>query len=151
MSAARVDIVLGWRAGGTGGRCYVRRLDAYYQVAKKLVVAKYPAALTRSVDGPGDDERFELRDYGLTDVEIDARYARARVLFCRLCYPDEGDNSGAYFDENKWRKFVRRVARFLMFVDDRTHRSHVHEQYERAMEAAGRGAEAYRYRKDDPR
>lgn len=151
MTRARVDIVLAWRVAGVGGRAYTHRFGAYYQVAKKLVIDKYPAELTRSVEPPRDIERQELLKRGWTDAEIDARYQRARALFCKLHYPEYGDESGASFDTGMWKRFVSRVAKFLMFVDDRTYRSHLHEQYERAIDSACSGAEAYRYREDDPR
>lgn len=151
MTRARVDIVLGWRVAGVNGRAYTHRFGAYYQVAKKLVLAKYPAALTSSVEPPTGYDRDELRGLGWSDAMIDARYKRARALFCELHYPEIGDDSGASFATVKWKRFVSRVAKFLMFVDDRTHRSHLHEQYERAIDSAAAGAEAYRYRKDDPR
>jgi hypothetical protein len=136
---ARVELVLAWTVAGGKGRAYRNRRGAYYFLAKQLVLAKYPPGLTDH-NGPGELERIRMR---VTVPIFNARIAKASTLFCR---PLDG-----HFDEVLFKRFVSRVAKFLMFVDDRTHRSHLHEQYERAIDSACAGAEAFRYRKDDPR
>ncbi len=143
---ARVDLVLGWRAVGGRGRIYRHRDAAYYEIAKKLVLDKYPPSLT-DYNGPTDVDRVALGLVGGDAEWFERRVDKAHELFC---YPPGQDYHGA-FDSRRFQRFVKRVARFLMFVDDRRFRSHLHEQYESAMEKAGAGAEAYRYRKDDPR
>lgn len=159
----RVELVLGWRVAagknkrGAGTKCYVHRSNAYYALAKKLVLAKYPPWVN-DPRGDGDNVFYRARDEaqaaGWTPEQLANRIRRAELLFCSRDHDRYGGWTATgplLFDDRKWRAFVRRVAKFLVFVDDRRFRSHLHEQYERAMESAARGAEAYRYRKDDPR
>jgi hypothetical protein len=136
---ARVDLVLAWTVAGGKGRAYRNRFGAYYQIAKQLVLAKYPPGLT-DYNGPDELDRVRMR---VTTAIFNARIAKASALFC--------DDFDGHFVEKKFKRFVQRVAKFLMFVDDRRFRSHLHEQYENAIQSAAAGADAYRYRKDDPR
>lgn len=109
-------------------RWYIRKSAAYYAIAKKLVAKKYPRWLDdhdlESVAGvPGSDPVDLVGD---VHAEVDgiadwrARRERRQELFWRRVQSSSWDED-AYegFDPEKWQRFVRRVARFLMFVDHR--------------------------------
>lgn len=103
MTRAAPVPALAWRIGG---RTFLRKHDAYYAIARALVVAKYPAWLhhdipERHVDDPNWPIELQTR-----------RLDKSIELFC---FPD---NIYA-FDQRRWRTFIRRVARFLAFVDSR--------------------------------
>lgn len=120
---------------------YQRRADAYYSIAKELVLQKYPRWLgdhdleLPCVSGPPGAGADGL-DMGVTgDVNAEAhaellgvtvaewgdwrtrRDRRERLFYSTL---DDGYPEQSYgFDDRRWRPFVRRLARFMMFVDDR--------------------------------
>lgn len=81
------------------GRSFRRRSDAYYAIAKAMVMARYPRWLC-------DGTRWRP-DADASDPKWDARRDRAMELFF----------DGEYFDSEKWRRLIKRVARFLAFVD----------------------------------
>ncbi len=97
--------ILAWHTHATT-RPYHRALDAYYQIAKKLVTDKYPSWLM------GDDPlgNGELARWPAEKVRTRA------AKMDRLFFFERGDG---YFDERRWRSFIRRVARHLQFVDRR--------------------------------
>ena len=118
-----------------GKRFYARASDAYYARAKQLVMAKYPPELDE-LDFPGDLDETDFAhvlayDYDhwqeretvqiCLDRETSHRFvwlraAKRRALF--FTYEDDDYQPHGYCrDEDKWRAFVRRVARFLRFVD----------------------------------
>lgn len=105
-----------WHADS--GRTYRRKIDCYYAIAKKLVVAKYPTYLNSdSVEEFEAKWRFDFK----TIEEAHARAARAEALFfgesLALLPPYE---SSPYFNEKKWKRFIMRVAKFLAFVDSKS-------------------------------
>ncbi len=113
--------------GAKGRRLFVRSTDAYYQVAKKLVHAKYPMSQLMYDGGEGPSERFE-------------------ALFCGESRPyqyEPDEPARARFDERLYSKFIRRVARFLAFVDSKRERfveltdDDLHDEHERCERAAG--------------
>jgi hypothetical protein len=94
-----------WRGNG---RWFQRRDKAYYAVAKALVLSRYPMWLDDPAMSDADkDER--AKQAGIADRS--ARLDRAVELFY--------DYNGAHFRVDQWQRYVKRVARFLMFVDDR--------------------------------
>lgn len=95
------QLASGWTAGDRG-KVYATRRAAYYAIAKKLVVAKYPVALNEahSAGLPSD----------FPEDKIEKRATKARELFWI---------NDQHFDSDKWKAFISRVAKFLMFVDDR--------------------------------
>ena len=104
MSRSVPMLTIGWTVAH-GRKVYATRRSAYYAIAKDLVVAKYPAAL-------GDVKpHLRLNPSDWPDELIAKRADKAVALFN---HPD-----APCFDERRWRKFVTRVARFLMFVDSR--------------------------------
>ena len=93
---------------GRNPRRYVTRRSAYYQIAKRLVLAKYPPWLEYEfeVDAHGPEWTRELAEL---------RYEKSMALFHRA--------TGG-FDTERWRRFIERVARFLAFVDKRRAADH---------------------------
>lgn len=101
--------VTAWRTGPTAGMkeqriCYANERQAWYGIAKALVIAKYPRWLT---DQDWTDETWP-------QDRIDARTAKLQALFW-----SGRDGSEEAFDPDRWKKFVWRVAKFLAFVDKR--------------------------------
>lgn len=95
--------VLAWTDGVKPKR-YATTRQAYYAIAKRLVVAKYPPRL--------DDVYAFSKDFGegwTAELVRRRREKSAALFFC--------DEEPECFDEAKWRRFVSRVARFLAFVD----------------------------------
>ena len=97
-------------------RTYLRKDAAYYAVAKAMVLARYPAQMT---DGGEDGAcRSEAGDHGMTLEVWRSRQARREELFHTDGTVGYGDGV-AYFDTARWQRFIRRLARYLQFVDDR--------------------------------
>lgn len=97
-----------------GKKVYATRRQAYYAIAKSLVVAKYPAWLT--ADGIPDAVWYgECEKPPWPQGRVLARRHKAYRLFHAT------DNFGGPidFDDRRWVSFVRRVARYLEWVDDR--------------------------------
>lgn len=95
---------------------FTNRRRTYYAIAKALVVAKYPPWLSEVKAGEAK-WYSEAEGYGNWSVAtICRRSDRVYELFHEV--DDEGDYSNR-FDTKRWMAFVRRVARFLEFVDDR--------------------------------
>lgn len=92
-------LALGWRVPDER-KIYATARSAYYAIAKKLVIAKYPPELDAFDTYVPDD---------MTGERADRLRARSAALFFT-------DNN---FDERKWRRVVSRLARFLMYVDKR--------------------------------
>ncbi len=81
---------------------YTSPRSAYYEIAKRLVIEKYPPSLG---DGNGEP---------LPDELLAIRQPKHEKLFC---------TADGHFDDRKWKRFVRRVARFLAFIDSKRHAS----------------------------
>lgn len=112
-----------WRAEG---RWFLRESAAYYAIAKALVSKKYPRWLgDHDLDEPlvgldcvGQTHGDRMADFeGLPNWR--ARRDRRHKLFVTDVPASYEEAGGEYFDPDKWQAFVRRVARFLMFVDRR--------------------------------
>lgn len=99
------------------GRWYRRRSDAYYAIAKHLVMSKYPAWLQQT--GLDEDGGMFAGDDAVERARWLSRRSKSERLFMTEDRGDYGEPSGLYFDPRKWQWFVRRVARFLAFVDSR--------------------------------
>lgn len=115
-----------WRANG---RWFLREVDAYYSIAKVMLVTRYPRWLddfdlddraASTADGElavmcvGD---FHAREYRIDDWR--ARRRRRAALLHTVVPPSYEEPGGTFFDERKWQTVVRRLAKFLMFVDRR--------------------------------
>lgn len=85
-------------------KVYATKRAAYYAIAKRLVMEKYPPAI--SLPEPPLPE-------GWTDQRLYARATKADELFFV-----DGEWSREFSPE-RWTAFVRRVAKFLAFVDAR--------------------------------
>ena len=120
--------ITAWRGAG---RWFQRRADAYYAIAKQLVVARYPRWLQDadleeiepSVEDVATIKRGDLMAQcePVPMPDWRARRDKAERLFFRDYgngWTDEGVH-GSHFDPEKWQRFVRRVARYLAFVDKR--------------------------------
>lgn len=94
-------LTTGYRVPGAP-KVYATEAQAYYAIAKRLVVEKYPPAFL-DID---------------SDVIIDGLREEWRVCRLekgyRLFY---GEPSPGCFDSTKWVRVIRRVSRFLRFVD----------------------------------
>lgn len=101
-------LALAWTDGLKTKR-YGTKAAAYYAIAKRMVVEKYPPMLGNAytrlspVDALGD---------GWTDELVERRMTKMFELFY-------SEASEGYFDERRWRRFITRVARFLAFVDSK--------------------------------
>lgn len=109
-----------WRASG---RWFRRRQAAYYAIAKELVIAKYPRWLDDS-DLENSDGDCSVGDSHAASEQPPVtnwreRRRRKLALFWRRHQDDEFSLSYEHFDQERWRRFVGRVAKFLMFVDRR--------------------------------
>lgn len=122
--------MIAWSAGDV--RPYRRITDAYYRIARTLVAAKYPAWLNLESGTPDPATAAEL---GWTEARVSARSAKAEVLFFRYTWSVDGGQP-LYFDERRWRAFIRRVARYLAFVDARRGLSEIHRGLLHAEEIA---------------
>lgn len=108
MKRETPKLALAWTDGLKTKR-YGTKTAAYYAIAKRLVVEKYPPMLANSyalgvvIDqlGPGWTEELVER--------------RMRKMF-DLFYSEAAEG---YFDSTRWRRVVTRVARFLAFVDSK--------------------------------
>lgn len=113
-------IVTAWTAGppqkGKSTKRYVSKRSAYYALAKKLVLAKYPPGIAEIAPDEHDLARWQMR------IEVaEARCEKARALFFSTsAIPDEAYDGREVFDDRKWKRFIRRVAKFLAFVDERS-------------------------------
>lgn len=102
------------------GRLFKARAPAYYEIAKRMIGAKYTPELRRFADGRHETfgTALDFADsLGISVMLLQSRLERCIALFFR----DDGDHGQApgYFDTRKWSRFVRRVAKFLAFVDRR--------------------------------
>lgn len=89
---------------GRNPRRYVSKRSAYYQIAKRTVLAKYPPWL----DWDSEPDLLE-RGPQWTPELARARCEKSAALF----------NNGPHFDPRRWRVFISRVASFMMYVDAR--------------------------------
>jgi hypothetical protein len=100
-----------WRVGG---KVYAKRDQAYYAIAKQIVIVKYPAWLGDIYPWMGDVP-ISAEQQGWNPRLANLRARKQRELFGY----EKGPPNEYGFDSEKWKKFVRRVARFMMWVDDR--------------------------------
>jgi hypothetical protein len=107
-------MVVAWCAGD-GKKPYADPHQAYFEIAKQMVTRKYPPWIhsLRYVDYRDIPESAMRR--GWSHAIADQRVIKARELFFER--DDEGDYVN--FDGVRWKKFVRRVAKFIAFVDRR--------------------------------
>lgn len=108
---------------------YQRRDAAYYSLAKELVLKKYPrwlgdANLEDRVDADHEDTIGDVNAeahaelLGVASIDWRSLRDRRERLFYRML--DAGYPEQSYgFDDRRWRVVVRRLARFMAFVDDR--------------------------------
>jgi hypothetical protein len=92
------ELAVGWTDGVMPKR-YTTKRSAYYAIAKRLVIEKYPPMLLSEEPG------YPLE---WTPERADMRMDKASVLFL--------GEDGA-FCTDRWRRFITRVARYLAFVD----------------------------------
>lgn len=95
------QLAAGWSTG-RGRKIYAAKRSAYYAIAKALVLEKYPPGINQDFGPEAPDWPSEM---------IERRAAKARAIFY--------DDQETHFREERWRAFISRVARFLMFVDER--------------------------------
>jgi len=84
------------------GKIFATKRQAYYSIAKAMVLERYPPGL--------NEERSAIPDIPDTD-EFNRRAERARALFWT--------NDETHFDVGKWTRFIARLGKFLEFVDAR--------------------------------
>ena len=109
MKRGAPKLAIAW-TDGVYPRRYVSQRSAYYAIAKRLVVEKYPPWLS-SEDGATAYAESE----GWTDALVERRTAKMFELFYRFGSGGEP----IHFDDRRWKRFVLRVARFLVFVDSK--------------------------------
>lgn len=107
----------------------MRESAAYYEIAKRLVLARYPRWLEDDdldrrlviAGAEGDETQGDFHASAEEPPIADWRARRDRrfELFHTHVRGGYDEPSGEYFDPEKWQRFVRRLARFLMFVDRR--------------------------------
>jgi hypothetical protein len=95
---------------------------AYYEIAKQLVVAKYPPQL-----GDGFQSPESVPDGWSADL-ADRRRAKSLTLFYSGEFCNGDSEYRFYFDHEKWKRFVWRVARYLRLVDKRRALAEVMQQ-----------------------
>ncbi len=88
-------------------KTYLTRHAVYYAVAKEMVLAKYPP------ENNGSSEEYYEKHPDRRD-RLDSLFIHHGVEYHDGYAPEEYDR----FDPDKWQAFVRRLARFLRFVDE---------------------------------
>lgn len=91
-------LALAWTDGEHPKR-YASVRSAYYAIAKRMVIEKYPPTL----DMPDDSPHW-------SNELIDARTEKMMALFY---------GRDQCFCSDRWRRFITRVAKFLAFVDSK--------------------------------
>lgn len=107
---------------GAKSTWYQRRSAAYYSIAKKLVSDHYPRWLQdANLDTLTEDDGVEV--YGDVWARVDGvrdwRARREKMLKLFWTFSNGWDEPSSYFNVEKFQRFTKRVARFLMFVDER--------------------------------
>ena len=106
------------------GKWYQRREAAYYAIARAMVCKRYP----RWLDDPDLENRIDVDGDTLGDIQASAegvanwrarRDRRVALFWTRRPFSYDDGPSGEYFDVDKFQRFVRRLAKFLAFVDSR--------------------------------
>ncbi len=103
-------LAVGYRVPGAK-KLYATEYMAYYAIAKRLVLEKYPPWIhdeDATISNPG----------GWTADLVHRRSERAQALFFTNHAPHFSDVS-MEFCADRWVAFLRRLARFLRFVDRR--------------------------------
>lgn len=101
-------LALAWTDGLKTKR-YGTKQAAYYAIAKRMVVEKYPPQLGDIYEGwRGSRAGLE----GWTDALVEKRTEKMLALF-------HAQAPATHFDDRRWRKFITRVAHFLAFVDSK--------------------------------
>lgn len=125
------------------GRWFQNRGAAYYAIAKRLVINKYPRWLqdhdldeAQAMDiTPGTIGDLHASYEGIADWR--RRREKMRTLFVTQVPSTYEDAGGEYFDTDRWKRVVTRVARFLMFVDRRRAEIERAASYRRAVVREG--------------
>ncbi len=115
-------MVSGWSRPGFS-KVYRNKKSAYYMIAKRIILAKYPAGLIEGAQVDVYDDELNAQGYGETlDIPYvpyysaaiecnDSRYDKAAALFA---------NDNGSFSTSKWKRFVRRLAKYLEYLDSKT-------------------------------
>lgn len=111
-----------WRADG---RRFLTEWAAYYAIAKGLLAKKYPRwlddkDLDHELPEGGTLGNARSSDEGIADWQA-RRDRRQRLFWTTYRYYDDAPTD-AGFDDNKWRRYVTRVARRFMAADRRRSR-----------------------------
>lgn len=143
------ELAISWTDGKNAKR-YVTRHGAYYAIAKRLVLAKYPAGITNASWG----DEWWFAPAGWTQQLFELRRDKAQTLFQE---DPDGHSNGEHFCTKRFRSFVKRVARYLAHVDKKRgdaarvearSLADVQKAYERTERAATElAAQAARYLK----
>ena len=93
---------------------FATKRQVYYRIAKELVLAKYPAGIGERIP-----DEHELARWKMTWETAAIRSEKALDLF--FVHHGEWDNEapGWEFSQEKWKRFLNRVAKYLSFVDAR--------------------------------
>jgi hypothetical protein len=101
---------------GDGKKPYATRQQAYYAIAKDMVVAKYPTVVAKYPTGLNSAEDGEQ---AYRDRSVDLVLVRTAKSFRLFWSHDPSDTIPLYFDTKRWVAFVRRLAKYLEYVDRR--------------------------------
>jgi hypothetical protein len=129
----RPRMVVAWTVGD-GKKPYATKREAYYEIAKDLVIAKYPVwlhgSLASSASPIYEEQAFRPavplpKAYPpiKTPHQLALRRQKALGFFFavdELTPPGSPTHNGLVWSSKRWKKHVRRVAKFLQFVDERT-------------------------------
>jgi hypothetical protein len=127
MSLVTVETRKVYRAEG---RWFLRPSAAYYAIAKAMVVKKYPRRTK------GGDEESDAACYEMTLELWRERQDKADALFFDFGVDSYGEPTES-FDSARWQAFVRRLARFLRYVDERRNDSPEPKPHGRAESPPG--------------
>lgn len=120
---ARSKPITAWYGSG---RWFHRKADAYFAIARALVVLKYPRWLQdEDNEQPATCDCHEGQTQGDCRASCELtplanwrlRRDKMRALFWRQFREVEYDGTYDSFDGDRWKRFIRRVARHLMHVD----------------------------------
>jgi hypothetical protein len=103
-------MTLAWRVDAKATKRYSSRGATYYAIAKAMLVRKYPAWL--------EAETGREPDASWGQELINRRAEKAQRLFSDPKWWNT-EPPGYAFDVEQWKRVVRRVAKFLAFVDSR--------------------------------
>lgn len=119
--------VTGWITRGVtknGSKIYRTSALSYYAIAKEIVLEKYPAWLTDPARGLADP--MANLDGWCPEQWREPRREKALALFWQI---DDGA-AGEYFDTDRFRKFVQRVAKWLRYFDRKKFAATPHTRFD---------------------